>query len=149
MTKKVWVSVAGLQFGENPEGDKIEILTPGSYYKKKNHHYVLYDEVVEGSDEVTKNVVKFNSDEITISKRGFTNAEMVFERNRRNMTNYVTPYGSLIVGVDADRIDVSEADDAIKINVNYALDVNYEHLANCEIRMEVIPYSRFTDDLLG
>ena len=31
MNKDVWVSVAGLQFGENPEGDKIEILTPGNY----------------------------------------------------------------------------------------------------------------------
>ncbi len=137
MEKDVWVSVAGLQFGDNPEGDKIEILTPGSYYKKNDLHYLTYDEVVEGSDEITKNIVKFDGDMLTISKRGFTNVEMIFEKNKRNMTNYVTPYGSLLVGIDTDRIDIVERDDSINIDIDYALDVNYEHLANCKIKMEI------------
>lgn len=144
MTKNVWVSVAGMQFGENPDGDKIEILTPGSYYKKKNHHYLLFDEVAEGADEVTRNVVKFDNDIISISKRGFTNTEMVFEKNKKNMTNYTTPYGSLIMGIDAQKVDVKEEDDSISINICYALDVNYEHLANCEIKMDIVPYAKLT-----
>ncbi len=137
MNKDVWVSVAGLQFSGSGEEEKIEILTPGSYYRKKDHHYVLYDEVVEGSDEITKNTVKFDGDMLTISKRGFTNVEMIFEENKRNMTNYVTPYGSLLVGIDTDRIDIREGDDIINIDIDYALDVNYEHLANCKIKMEI------------
>ena len=137
MNKDVWVSVAGLQFSGSGEEEKIEILTPGSYYRKKDHHYVLYEEVVEGSDEITKNTVKFDGDMLTISKRGFTNVEMIFEENKRNMTNYVTPYGSLLVGIDTDRIDIREGDDIINIDIDYALDVNYEHLANCKIKMEI------------
>ena len=137
MEKDVWVSVAGLQFGNNPEGDRIQIITPGSYYKKKDHHYVLYDEVVEGSDEVTKNVVTFDGQMLSISKSGFANVEMIFEKNKRNMTNYITPYGSLLVGIDTDRIDIRESDDSINIDIDYALDVNYEHLANCSIKMEI------------
>lgn len=137
MEKDVWVSVAGLQFGDNPEGEKIEILTPGSYYKKNDLHYLMYDEVVEGSDEITRNIVKFDGDMLSISKRGFTNVEMIFEKNKRNMTNYVTPYGSLLVGIDTDRIDIVEKDDSINIDIDYALDVNYEHLANCKIKMEI------------
>ena len=144
MTKNVWISVAGLHIGDDPEGEKVEILTPGSYYKKKNHHYVLFDEMSPDCDEVTKNVVKFNDDSITISKRGFTNTEMVFEKNKRSMTNYVTPYGSLVVGIDADRVDVKEEEDSISININYALDVNYEHLANCEIKMDITPYAKLS-----
>ena len=137
MEKDVWVSVAGLQFGNSPEAEKIEIMTPGSYYRKKDQHCVLYDEVMEGTDEVTKNVVKFDGDMLTISKSGFTNVEMVFEKNKRNMTNYVTPYGSLLVGIDTDRIDIRENDDSINIDIDYALDINYEHLANCKIKMEI------------
>ena len=137
MDKDVWVSVAGLQFGDNPEGEKIEIITPGSYYKKKDKHYLLYDEVVEGSDEVTKNIVRFDGDMLSISKSGFTNVEMIFEKNKRNMTNYVTPYGTLLVGIDTDRIDIRESDDKINIDIDYALDINYEHLANCKIKMEI------------
>ncbi len=137
MDKDVWVSVAGLQFGANPEGDRIEIITPGSYYKKNDHHYVLYEEVMEGSDEITKNVVRFDGDMLSISKSGFTNVEMIFEKNKRNMTNYVTPYGTLLVGIDTDKIDIRESDDVINIDIDYALDINYEHLANCKIKMEI------------
>ena len=53
------------------------------------------------------------------------------------MTNYVTPYGSLLVGIDTDRIDIRESDDVINIDIDYALDINYEHLANCKIQMEI------------
>ncbi len=137
MDKDVWVNVSGMQFGDTPGGEKIEIMTPGSYYKKKDHHYLTYDEVVEGSDEVTRNIVKFDGDVFSISKSGFTNVEMIFEKNKRNMTNYVTPYGTLLVGIDTDRIDIVENDDSINIDIDYALDVNYEHLANCKIRMEI------------
>ncbi|MCR5301440.1 MAG: DUF1934 domain-containing protein [Lachnospiraceae bacterium] len=137
MEKDVWVSVAGLQFGNSPEGERIEILTPGCYYRKKDHHYLTYDEVVEGSDEITRNIVKFDDDMLSISKSGFANVEMIFEKNKRNMTNYVTPYGSLVVGIDTDRIDIVEKEDQINIDIDYALDVNYEHLANCRIKMEI------------
>ena len=137
MDKDVWVSVAGLQFGANPEGDRIEIMTPGSYYKKKDKHYLMYDEIMEGSDEVTKNVVRFDGDMLSISTSGFANVEMVFEKNKRNMTNYVTPYGSLLVGIDTDNIDIRESEDVINIDIDYALDINYEHLANCKIKMEI------------
>lgn len=74
---------------------------------------------------------------LSISKRGFTNVEMIFEKNKRNMTNYVTPYGTLLVGIDTDRIDIRENDDSINIDIDYALDINYEHLADCRIRMEI------------
>ena len=137
MDKDVWVSVAGLQFTGGTEGEKIEIMTPGNYYRKNNHHYVTYEEIIEGSDEVTKNIVRFDGDMISISKSGFTNVEMVFEKNKRNMTNYVTPYGSLLVGIDTDRIDIRESDDAINIDIDYALDINYDHLADCKIKMEI------------
>ena len=53
------------------------------------------------------------------------------------MTNYITPYGTLLVGIDTDRIDIKESDDVININIDYALDINYEHLADCSIRMEI------------
>ena len=98
---------------------------------------MTYEEVTEGTDEVTRNIVRFDGDMLTISKSGFTNVEMVFEKNKRNMTNYITPYGSLLVGIDTDRIDIRECDDAIDIDIDYALDINYEHLANCKIKMEI------------
>lgn len=144
MTKDVIVSIEGLHFGDVPSGDKIEVITPGSYYKKNNHHFVVYDEVIEGSDEVTKNIVKFDGSALSISKKGFTNFDMVFEKNKRNITNYVTPYGSLLVGVDADKIDIDMSEDEINISIAYSLDINYEHLADCKIKMDIKSNATFS-----
>ncbi len=137
MTKDVLISVSGMQFGPDVNGEQIEVITKGNYYKKKDKHYLLYDEVMEGMDGVTKNLIRFDSKVFQLTKSGVTNVNMLFEENKRNITNYITPFGSITIGVDAHNIDVEETKDQIRIKIDYALDVNYEHLANCEIRMDI------------
>lgn len=36
-----------------------------------------------------------------ITRRGVSNVHMMFEKNRKNVTYYYTPYGSLLIGIDA------------------------------------------------
>ena len=144
MEKDVWVSVAGLQFGNVPEGEKIEIITPGSYYRKNNSHYVLYDEIGEDASEITKNVVRFDGNMLTISKRGFTNVEMIFEENKRNMTNYVTPYGTLMIGINTRKVEIKETGDCIHLQADYGLDINYEFVTECQISMDISPRDRIS-----
>ncbi|MCR5356448.1 MAG: DUF1934 domain-containing protein [Lachnospiraceae bacterium] len=139
MKKDVLITISGIQSDEFRDADKIEIITSGCYYKKNNKHYLLYDEIGEGQDEVTKNVARFDTDEFHISKSGYTNVNMSFEQNKRNITNYITPYGSMLVGVDASRIDVVENEENIQVDIAYSLDVNYEHLADCRLHMDIQP----------
>ena len=53
MTKDVFVSISGLQAefpgDEEEENLPLEVVTPGSYFLKNGKHYVMYDELVEGS----------------------------------------------------------------------------------------------------
>ena len=139
MTKDVLVKISGLQFGEEIEDDEpVEIITTGNYYKKNGKHYILYDEVQEGFDGVTKNVIKLNDDFMDVTKRGATNVHMMFEKNKKNLSDYSTPYGNLLVGINATDVKVSETEDNIDIKVDYKLEVNYEHLAECTITMSVM-----------
>lgn len=139
MTKDVLVKISGLQFGEEIEDDEpVEIITTGNYYKKNGKHYILYDEVQEGFDGVTKNVIKLNDDFMDVTKRGATNVHMMFEKNKKNLSYYSTPYGNLLVGINATDVRVSETEDNIDIKVDYKLEVNYEHLAECTITMSVM-----------
>ncbi len=139
MTKDVLISVSGLQLGNDADNDQIEVITSGNYYKKKNKHYVLYEEIMEGFDGVTKNVINFDDGVFNLTKSGVTNVHMVFEENKRNITNYITPYGNILIGVDASKVDIRESKEQIEINIDYALDVNYEHLADCKIHMNITP----------
>ena len=62
---------------------------------------------------------------------------MVFEKNRKNMSYYGTPFGNLLVGIDAKDIKVEETEHCIDVRIDYALEVNYEHLADCTIKMKI------------
>lgn len=137
MTKDVLISIKGLQLQPQMDGEKIEVITGGSYYKKRDKHYLLYEEVGEGAGDVTKNLVKFDEKTFTLTKSGGANVNMVFEENKRNITNYITPFGSLVIGIDASNVDIKESEEEINIRINYALDINYEHFADCEINMDV------------
>ena len=139
MKKDVLIRISGMQSDLFKDADKVEIITSGSYYKKNNKHYLMYDEVGEGQGEVTRNIARFDDDEFHIQKSGYTNVNMSFEQNKRNITNYITPYGSMLVGVDASRIDVVENNENIQVDIAYSLDVNYEHLADCRLHMDIQP----------
>ena len=133
MTKDVLVKISGLQFAEDQDNGPVEIITTGNYYKKNGKHYILYDEVQEGFDGVTKSVIKVNDDFLDVTKKGVTNVHMMFEKNKKNMSYYNTPFGNLLVGINATDVKVNETEDNIDIKVDYKLEVNYEHLAEYDI----------------
>lgn len=138
MTKDVLVSISGTQFMDAAVNDEpIEIVTNGNYYKKNNKHYVIYDEIIDGVNGVTKNTLKFDETFFNLTRSGAINTSMIFEENRRNMTNYNTPFGTLTIGIDASNIAIEETEEEINVNVDYAIDVNYEFLADCKIALKV------------
>ncbi len=137
MTKEVLVKISGLQFAEGMSNEPVEVITSGDYYKKNGKHYIIYDEVTEDSSQTTKNIIKLADTLLDITKRGASNVHMLFEKDKKNMTYYYTPYGSLLVGIDARKVDVQESEDRISVKVDYELEVNYEYMADCRITMDI------------
>ena len=70
-------------------------------------------------------------------KTGISNSHMVFEKNKKNLTYYRTPYGQMLVGVNTRDMQISVKEDKIDVLVNYELDVNHEPLADCKIKMNI------------
>lgn len=139
MTKEVLVKISGLQFAGETEPEPVEVITSGDYYKRNGKHYIIYDEVTEGAAGTTKNIIKLGDESLDITKRGSSSTHMLFEKNRKNMTYYYTPYGSLLIGIDAKNVDVRESEAHIDVKVEYELEVNYEHMADCSITMDIQP----------
>lgn len=141
MKKDILLKISGMQFtadnNDLSEPEPVEIIAPGEYYFKNGKHYILYDEFMEGFDSVTKNVLKLQQDSLEITKRGSSNVHMVFEKDKKNMTCYTTPFGSLMMGIDAHSISIQESEEELHAQIEYALDINYEHLADCSIKLHV------------
>lgn len=137
MNKDVLLSIRGLQFDGDPDCDKIETVTPAEYYKKNDGHYIIYNEVTEGFDENTKSIIHIKDHELNIMKRGVINVQMLFAENKKNMTNYQTPFGNVMIGIATDKVDLSETEDHMKVHVEYALELNHEHYADCKLDMNI------------
>ncbi|MCI5711784.1 MAG: DUF1934 domain-containing protein [Lachnospiraceae bacterium] len=137
MTKDVLLSIKGLQFANEQDTEPVEVITSGDYYKRNGKHYILYDEVMEGFEGVTKNIIKLKENCLDVTKKGVTNVHMMFEKNKKNITYYNTPFGSIMIGIDAKDIKIEEKEESILVNVSYGLEVNYEHMADCNIVMNI------------
>ena len=137
MTKDVLLSIKGLQFANEQDTEPVEVITSGDYYKRNGKHYILYDEVMEGFEGVTKNIITLKENCLDVTKKGVTNVHMMFEKNKKNITYYNTPFGSIMIGIDAKDIKIEEKEESILVNVSYGLEVNYEHMADCNIVMNI------------
>ncbi|MBQ8232197.1 MAG: DUF1934 domain-containing protein [Lachnospiraceae bacterium] len=137
MTKDVLLAIKGLQFDGSEEDTEIETVTAAEYYMRNNSHYVIYEEAFEGFEGTTKNVIKFKNNSLDLTKKGLVNVHMIFEENKKNMTNYSTPYGDILIGIDARKIRMKEEEAKIYVDVEYALEINYEHLADCHISIGI------------
>ncbi len=136
MTKDVLISVSGLQ-AMGGESDNIEVITAGNYYQKNGKHYIVYDEVMEGFDGVIKNTIKVGPDCMDVIKHGIASVHMVFEKDKKRLTSYTTPMGEMMIGLNTTDIQVEERENALKVQVNYSLDINYEHVSECNIIVDV------------
>ena len=129
MTKDVLITIRGVHTLDHEDND-VEMIVRGDYYQKNGKHYILYEEILEGAEERVKNVIK-------ILKKGVTNSRMLFEKNKKNLSCYSTPVGNLVIGIQANHFYVEEQENSIKVNVDYSLDINYEHMSDCRICVDV------------
>lgn len=138
MTKDVTVYLHSIQSGRSDEElEKIETVAAGNYYEKNGRHFLIYDEAMEGFEKPIKNKLKFEDDFLEITKSGPLNVRMVFEKNKKNMTGYNTPYGNIVLGIDTKKIHIARESDRIVVDVEYVLDMNYEYYADCKIIMDI------------
>ena len=137
MTKDVLIAIKGMQFEGAEDAEEIEVIQKGMYYQKNGSHYLMYEEPIEGSNEVIANRIKFRENELQVTKKGAVNTMLLFKRNEKNMTNYTTPYGNLLMGINTQTIEQDICEDRINVHVEYALDINYEFLADCKIDITV------------
>ena len=149
MTKEVLVRIAGLHFDlkENGETDlqeaedeKIEFVVPGQYFLKNGKHYILYEEIEESDLGVTKNTLKVTGDyRVEMKKSGVLTSYMVFEKGKKYVSSYKTPYGQMQIGTDTKELTIISEEEKIRIFVRYTLEAEDEAVAESRIRIEVVP----------
>lgn len=136
MTRDVLVRISGLQAVDG-DTNNVEIITTGDYFLKNGKHYVIYEEMMEGFEGNVQNTVKITPNMMDIRKKGAVGAHMTFELNKKSETRYATPLGDLVVEISTNRIRIEEQEDSLKVSVEYSLGINYQHVSDNSIVMDI------------
>ena len=138
MTADVMIAITGLQF--DSEGDApVEVVSAGKYYKEAENSFG-YGESIPGNTitaDLTKNTVILSEGLVEIIKSGASNVHMVFEKEKKNVTSYNTPFGELIISTHTSKVELKETENEIVAELTYGLDMNYSYISDCHIVIKV------------
>ena len=60
-----------------------------------------------------------------------------FENGKKYYTDYRTPYGEFLLGIDTRHIEVAEFDSELTVTIEYDMEFNSESLGRCTIDMKL------------
>ena len=125
MKQDVMIELCSL-IESNGEEEKIEITTRGKLLRKENAVFLSYKETEQsGYDGCTVLIRAEGDDRVSVSRSGDAASQLIIERGKRNLCNYSTPHGSLMLGVTCNSIKnkINEAGLG-ELSFGYELDVN-------------------------
>ncbi|MGN0362083.1 MAG: DUF1934 domain-containing protein [Bilifractor sp.] len=138
MEKDVIISLKGFQhIPSNERAEPVEVLVPGTYFNKNGQHYVVYDELHEGTHEQTHNILKFTENRLLVHKKGTVDVEMLFEKEKRTSASYQTPFGLMNMQISATSFSLKEQEKRIDYKVGYSLTIEQGVTAECEIEIRI------------
>ena len=136
MEKDVLITIGGIMFA-GEDKDNVDVISPGQYYYRRGRHYLTYEEAVEGSSEVIRNLIWVSPGEMVVRKSGAISTEMTFRPQEETMTHYNTPFGVVELGIHTRRLQIREEENKLEIRVDYTLEMDYQMVSENSLTLQV------------
>lgn len=135
MKKNIIIEVSGTQMMLETN-DPIEIVSKGIYNKRNGIIYIRFNEVSPDGGRFDC-MIKASEDSVEVTRKGPFSSCLVFQKDRSCLTPYNTPFGTLMVEVMTKNLILLEDTDILIIKIDYSLNINYSHVANCSAEIKV------------
>lgn len=129
--KKVMISIAGKQEAAG-ESDKIELVTEGEYEYSPEQSVLRYEESSITGMEGTTTTFSIEPAVVTLSREGSVTSQMLFQKGRKHIFLYSTPYGASTMGISTRRLSVKIDENGGHMEIGYGLDVDNVKISNNE-----------------
>lgn len=99
---------------------------------------MLYEESLGG--DIVKNLVKIAQDPLRVSlkKSGEVSWDMCFEAGKSGRSEYMTPCGTLEIGVQTKEVTLKREQEKTSLQLLYTLLIQGEKQADCRLEMEIL-----------
>lgn len=140
MNRDVIISINGLHMTDGEFSEPVEVFAPGEYYMEDGYHCLVYEQPGDGFDEEPVHTrLKFDSNSLEIIKTGGVETQMLIEKDRRTITYYTTPFGSMDVGISTTEVALKDEENLLDIRADYALDLNGQLVGDCTVHIVARP----------
>ena len=136
MKQKCTVKLTDTQI-QDGEKQCVEITTQGSFFWNKGRWLLRFEEFFD-EDIRSETTVSAKSEEcVSIIHNGDITTELTVETGKRHNSHYVTPYGELMIGIDAIEIDNRVTEYGGTLRLVYSIDYYAAVAAVKEINIEI------------
>lgn len=135
--RPILVRVRGTQVKESGEEDSIELITEGRLYCRDQSYYILYQESELTGLEGTLTSLKIEPTRVVLNRTGGTAQRQTFEQGVWDQGYYVTPFGTVRIGVIPSRVDVDLTESGGSINLEYELQIEQEKVSDNRLSITV------------
>lgn len=140
MKKERMIKVIGTQSNLDEEENKIELTTEGTFYKKNDNSYIVYDESeLSGMEGATTTLKIEDNNKVHMKRFGTSSADFKFEKNRNYETTYMTIHGVLTINVFTKtlgiQIDEETGKGSIKISYDLKITGGIETFNTLEVEL--------------
>lgn len=137
MKKDVFINITGVQIVDS-QRDTTELYTEGSFYKKNNHYYIVYDDSETTGFTNSRTTVKVEgSDRVTMMRSGEHRSHLVVEKDNRNVGHYDLGQGAMAIGISTKKIKSDLCDDGGELFFSYSLDINASLVSENEVYIKI------------
>ena len=125
INKDVVISLHGVRTGDDKADEVIELVTSGKYCANDSGYVITYPESELTGLEGTTTTLKVEDSKITLTREGKTVSQMVFEEGRKHFSLYETMYGSMMVGISAQKVKSTLDEKGGSIQIDYTIDIDH------------------------
>lgn len=137
MQENYLISIRGRQKIDDEDGE-IELTTLGSYLKKGNSRYIVYQEYTsDDQNRKRTSVLKVDGSKVTLMRGGTDSTRLILESGKRHLCQYDTGYGNMMIGVFTSSVQSDLDDMGGNLEVSYTLDINSNLSSTNEIHITV------------
>ncbi|MBO5576497.1 MAG: DUF1934 domain-containing protein [Ruminococcus sp.] len=123
---------------DGEQKESTELISRAKYEKTEHGYKLTYDESeATGYDGATTTIELFGGEKVVMTRTGSVSSNLVVETGKKHHCVYGTPYGDLMVGVDARYIDCDLDDNGGRLAFKYVIDVNSSYVGDFDISIEV------------
>lgn len=133
---KIVLKVTGKQHIDNHK-DKLELTTIGTFEEENDSYIIKYKEEQEPPAPPVNVCVRIGKDEksVEMTRSGAYDSCLIIEKSKRNLCNYGTEYGDILMGISGHTVDSEYDGNKGSFLFTYDIDINGALASRNEVNM--------------